>query len=465
MTRLLLDPYLCFGPGTEHQAQTLAAIAGHCGALGLSLCVEETSWDEAAVDPDVVRRRVALWRFEPLTRIPELPLPSKRDLAARFVPVRNEIDRADLKLLGGLHARRVDLLIADDGRLHRLASRAGLGSRVLTSADALAWLEALAGQARDLAIVEIEPRMALATPALERLLAEDCEPFDPYLATRIEAPGTRVLVANDAGRPVSLGVLTEGGAGPTLAAVATADGAQGHRATEPLVAAALAIARRQRMPLEALVAPHQDHLLLLLDALGFERNGRDRHGRELLRRPAEDVLARPSAGRDAWLWPLDAASHDRLMPELAGAGQTELFGSVPSSPSLGGPVRKQILCASADREPECGDLLYLFHAPPDRIRSATVTAAARVSVVTQAKNTEDLVALTAGRRGEPLPRLHERLDRGPVSVIDLHWLGRLARPLSVSALIEREVIAATPSKALRLPSAALQKLGTTPALA
>src|SRR5262245_62103544 len=93
--RILLDPYLAFGPGTEHQAQTLAAIAGHCAALGFALCVEQSSWDEAATDPDVVRRRVALWRFEPLLRIPDLPLPSRRDLATLFVPVRNEIDEAD----------------------------------------------------------------------------------------------------------------------------------------------------------------------------------------------------------------------------------------------------------------------------------------------------------------------------------------------------------------------------------
>ena len=58
--RLLLDPYLCFAPGTEHHAQALSAIARGAAALKLTLCVERKSWDEAATDPDVVRRRVAL---------------------------------------------------------------------------------------------------------------------------------------------------------------------------------------------------------------------------------------------------------------------------------------------------------------------------------------------------------------------------------------------------------------------
>jgi hypothetical protein len=464
--RILLDPYLCFAPGTEHHAQTLAAIARDSAALGLALCVEQKSWDEAATDPDVVRRRVALWRFEPLLKIPELPLPSPRDLAARFVPVRNDLDRDDLRLLGALHARIVELLIADDGRLHRLASRAGLGHRVLTPCDALAWLDALAGHARDFTVSEVEPRAALSNPALEAMLAEDCELFDPYLATRLEAAGTRVLVANDAGRPVALGVLTAEGPELTLAALAAADAARGSRALEPVVAAALTIARRQRLALRAHVPPHQDHALLLLDELGFERRGRDRHGREIFHHEIDELAARPAQGRDTWLLPLDAASHDRLVPELAGATQTELFQALPAPPTLGSPVRKQLLRPRAAREPDVGDLLLLFHQrSPDRIRSASITAAARISRVGHAATLGELLAQCAGHPGDSMMRLRDLLDAGPVSVLDLQWLGRLARPLSVSALIERQVLRSTPSIAVRIEPEALQRLAPELALA
>jgi len=457
--RLLLDPYLCFAPGTEHHAQTLAAIARDAAALGLSVCVEQKAWDEAATDPDVLRRRVALWRFEPLLKIPELPLPSNRDLAARFVPVRNEIDRADLRLLGALHARLVELLIADDGRLHRLASRAGLGNRVLTPCDALAWLEALAGQAREIAVVEVEPRAAMTNPALEAMLAADCEPFDPYLAERLAAAGTRVLVANDNGRPVALGVLTSEPEGPALAALATTDASRGHRTVEPVVAAALAIARRQRGALCAYVPPHEDHVLLLLDQLGFERSGRDRHGRSVFRHLLDELAARPGPDRQAWLLPLDAASHDRLVPELAGQTQPELFSATPVPHTLGSPVRKQLLRARAAREPEAGDLLLLFHArTPERIRSASVTAAARVVRVGHATTLGELLAQCAGYQGDSLARLRELLDQGPVTVLDLQWLGRLARPLSVSMLIERNVVSSAPESALPLSAQAFQRL-------
>jgi hypothetical protein len=464
--RLLLDPYLCFAPGSEHHAPTLAAIARDSAALGLALCVEQQSWDEATTDPDVLRRRVALWRFEPLLKIPDLPMPSPHDLAAHFVPARTEFDRADLRLLGALHARLVELLIADDGRLHRLASRAGLGNRVLTPCDALAWLEALAGQQREIAVVEVEPRAAAANPALEAMLAADCEPFDPYLTTRLEAAGTRVLVANDAGRPVALGVLTHDDGAIALAAIATTDASRGHRAVEPVVAAALTIARRQRKALDAFVPPHDDHVLLLLDLLSFERNGRDRHGREIFRHTPDELAARPAPGREAWIWPLDAASHDRLVPELAGQTQAELFGAAPVPHTLGSPVRKQLLCARAAREPEAGDLLLPFHTrAPDRIRSASIATAARVVRVSHAATLAELLAQCAGHQGDSLARLRELLDAGAVSVIDVQWLGRLSRPLSVSALIEREVIASTPTSAVRLGVQALQRLAPELALA
>ncbi|MGQ0429858.1 MAG: hypothetical protein ACT4UQ_08005 [Gammaproteobacteria bacterium] len=457
--RLLLDPYLCFAPGTEHHRSTLSEIARDAAALGLALCVEKKSWDEAATDPDVVRRQVPLGRFEPLLKIEELPLPSKRDLETRFMPARNDIDRADLRLLGALHARIVELLIADDGRLHRVASRAGLGQRVLTPSDALAWLEALAGEARELAVTEVEPRAALSNPTLESMLAEDCEPFDPYLASRLEAAGTRVLVANDNRKPVALGVITTEAPELTLAAIACADAARGSRAIEPVIAAALTFARRQRVGLRSLVPPHLDHVLLLLDLLGFERRGRDRHGRVIFHHGLDEAAARPGAGREAWLWPLDAASHDRLVPELAGATQSELFPSLPAPQTQGSPVRKQLLAGRASREPQPGDLLLLVHVrTPDRIRLASITAAARVVRTGHAATIGELLAQCAGQPCDSLARLRELVEAGSVSVFDLHWLGRLARPLPLSAMIELGVIGQASDVRTRLSAEALLRL-------
>lgn len=430
---------------------TLSAIAARSAALGLALCVEERSWTEASTDPDVLRRGVDLSRFEPLTRLADLPLPSARDLKARFMPARSELDKTDLRLLGALHSRRAELLVADDGRLHRLAKRAGLGARVVTPWDALAWLDSLAGRPRELLVAEVELSAALADPALARMLTEDCEPFDPYLTSRLEAAGSRMLVASEDGATVALGLLVPESGGLMLAALASAETARGHRALEPIVAAALTTARRLRIGLTALLPPHQDHALGLLDQLGFERRGRDLHGREIFCHALDDAAARPSTQEQAWLLPLDAASHDQLAPELAGATQTELFHADLSAQTLGSPIRKQLLRTTSSREPTNGDLLLLFHLrATDRIRSASITAAARVTRILQARNLQELLTLTAGRDGASMTRQRGMLDAGAVSVIDLHWLGRLARPIALSALIERGIIASAPAGALRL---------------
>ncbi|MBF8291980.1 MAG: hypothetical protein HW392_807 [Steroidobacteraceae bacterium] len=413
--RLLLDPYLCFGPGTEPIAPTIAAIAARSAALGLALCVEERSWTEAGSDPDVVRRGVDLSRFEPLTRIADLPLPSARDLKARFMPARSELDKTDLRLLGALHARRAELLVADDGRLHRLAKRAGLGARVITPWDTLAWLDSLAGRPRELIVAEAELPAVLADPAVARMLAEDCEPFDPYLTVRLEAAGSRMLVASEGGITIAIGLLVPEAGGLTLAALASADTARGHRALEPIVATALTTARRLRIALTALVPLHQDHALLLLDQLGFERRGRDRHGREIFCHALDDAAD--------------------------------------------SPIRNQLLRTSSAHEPADGNLLLFYHQhAADQIRSASITAAARITSVQQARNLPELLALTAGRDGASMTRQREMLDAGMVSVMDLRWLGRLARPLALSALIERGIIASTPAGALRLEPDALHRL-------
>ena len=75
-TRLLLDPYLCVGPGSEVHADTLFQVAQRCARLGIALCVERQAWQDAARDPDVRRRNVDLSRFEPLVRLDPLEVPT-----------------------------------------------------------------------------------------------------------------------------------------------------------------------------------------------------------------------------------------------------------------------------------------------------------------------------------------------------------------------------------------------------
>jgi GNAT superfamily N-acetyltransferase len=454
-TRLLLDPYLCVGPGSEIHADTLFAIAQQSAALGVALCVERQAWLEAASDPDVVRRRVDLSRFEPVVKLDPLPLPTARDAGALFVPARSETDVADLKLLGALHARVGDILIALDGRIHDLAARAGFSSRVLTPADALHWLERLGGGAETVVLREIDPRLAVTDGLLSDLVLHECEPFDPYLRDRLAAGRGRVLACFAGMEPLAIGVIDSRFADDHMEIVALAarEAARGSRVFEPIVAAALAVARRRGAAVEALLPPHDEVVLRLLEELGFTREGPDPHGRERLCRGAEPLVPRSGEDASAWVLPLDVRAHDLLLPELAGAPQAQLFavGAEARPQTLGSSLRKQVMLPAGPQQPQAGDLLLVLHGrTARRPASSSLTCVARVERVRQCDELKDLLALSAARPGHSLAEMRSRLALGPVLVVDAILLGRLERFLPLSWLKDQGVVASAPRTARKL---------------
>jgi len=469
-TRLLLDPYLCVGPGCEVHADTLFAVSQHCAGLGITLCVEHQAWLEAERDPDVVRRRVDLGRFEPVVKLGSLALPTGRDAAALLMTPRSETDVADLKLLGALHARQADHLLALDGRIHALAARAGLSSRVLTPADALHWLGTLAGSSSPVTLREIDPRSTTASAPLAELVSEECEPYDPYLRDRLEAGRGRVLVTCSEDRPLAIGVVEtapeEGRI--ELVALAAREEARGARAFEPILSAALAMARRRGRPLVALLPPHEEMALRLLHDLGFSHEGRDPHGRECWSHPADPVVPGLAGDAAAWLLPLDAPAHDLLLPEMSGAAQAQLFavGADSRPQTLGSSLRKQVILPGTVQSPSAGDLLMFFHArAPRRSASASVTGLARIERVQSCDTLQDVLATNASRPGYTLEEITSRLEAGPVTVLDLVLLGRLERFLPLARMKELDVTGSAPRGLKRLPQDAWQRMSAFLALA
>lgn len=451
--RLLLDPYLCVGPGCEAHAATLFAISQHCAQLGITLCVERQAWLEVERDPDVVRRRVDLSRFEPVVKLDPLGLPSERDAGALFVTPRSETDVADLKLLGALHARVAHLLLALDGRIHELAAEAGFQSRVLTPADARDWLETLQGKGRAQLLRELDPHTAIAPGALAELIRDECEPYDPYLRGRLGAGRGRVFGTFAGDQPLAFGVIESGGANSQLELVALAarDAARGSRVIEPIVSAALGMARRRGVPLVAFLPPHDEMVLRLLEDIGFRRGAADPHGRVRLLHPVEPPAPRLAEGGTAWILPLDAGAHDQLLPEMSGAAQAQLFavGADSRPQTLGSPVRKQLVLAAGSGSPAPGDLLMFFHGrAARRPGSASLTCVARVDRTQHCETLADVLALNAARPGYSLAELQSRLSAGPVAVIDASMLGRLERFVTLGRLKDLGIVGAAP-RALR----------------
>jgi len=469
-TRLLLDPYLCVGPGCGVHADTLFAVSQLCAALGITLCVERQAWLEAASDPDVVRRRVDLGRFEPVVKLDPLPLPDEHEAEVLFVKPRSETDIADLKLLGALHARRADHLLALDGRIHALAARAGLSARVLTPADALHWLETLAGSSSPVMLREVDPRSVLLSGPLAELVSEECEPYDPYLRSRLEAGRGRALVTFAEDQPLAIGVVEAGRAGEQmeLVALAAREAARGARAFEPILSAALAMARRRGLPLDALLPPHEEMALRLLEDLGFSRAGRDPHGRECWSRRTDPQVPLLADNAAPWLLALDTTAHDELLPEMSGAAQSQLFavGTDSRPQTLGSTVRKQVILPSPAQAPAAGDLLLFFHGRAQRRpASASVTSLARVEGARTCDALEDVLAVNASRPGYRLEEIEARLRAGPVMVLDLALLGRLERFLTLARMKDLGVLRSAPRGLNRLSREAWDRVSGFLALA
>lgn len=456
--RLLLDPFLCTGPGSALHTRTLFEIAQRCARLGISLCVERQAWQDALRDPDVRRRNVDLARFEPLVKLDPLPVPSPCGAAERFVPARSETDIVDLRLLGALHARTVQCLIALDGRLHRLAAGAGLAGRLLTPADALHWLATLEGSIPPVVVRELDPRAALGAPRLVALLERECEPYDPYLRDRLDAAKARVLAVLDDGEPVACGVLASGANGTSLelVALAVAEHACGRQVLDPIVAAALGIARTRNVPVEALLPRHDELAALWLEQAGFQPAGDDAHGRRRLRHEAAAWVSEPAPGARAWWLPLDAAAHDRLLPELAGAAQPRLFAVGGEAPmrTLASAPAKQLLLPAGRPLPVAGDLLLFFHGrTPHRPASASLTAVARVDRTTACTRLDEVLAVNAARPCATLAEIRAQFASGPLAALDVTMLGRLERMLSLPQLRQRGILSSAPRAPGPVPAA------------
>jgi GNAT superfamily N-acetyltransferase len=463
-TRLLLDPYLCVGPGSEAHAGTLFDISQHCAALGITLCVDGQAWSDAERDPDVLRRQVDLTRFEPIVRL-DIPAPAHEGGAWESLSLRahSETDVADLKLVGALRARQVQYLLALDGRVHALAARAGLASSVLTPADALDWLLTLGGSGRPVTLREVDPRSAIRPGPLRDLIDEECEPYDPYLRGRLAAGRGRTLVALADDEPLGLGVLQTGTRGDRLELVALAarETARGARVFEPILSAALGMARRRGLSLLVLMPPHEEVALRLLEHVGFQRAGADPAGREQWIHPVEPILPRPAAGSAAWVLPLDAAAHERLLPEMSGVSQAQLFEPQvdiqPQAP--GGRLRRQFILPAARPPPAPGDLVLFFHGrSPERSASASLTCLARVERALGCSLPEEVLAVNAPRPGYSLAAIRSLVADGPVVALDVAMLGRLERFLPLAWLRDLQVLESAPARLEPLPTDAWERI-------
>jgi len=457
--RLLLDVYACLGPVVDGLVPLLSKLVHGCAAAGVALCVDSAAWNEAAVDPDIRRRGIDLRSFAPLVQLPTLPVPSSRDLSSRFVPVRNETDAADLRLLGALHSRVADVLVTQDTRLRRLADRAGISARVLTIAEALRWTQSLQGRLCDLTVREVPPSSIVAEPQLDELLTHEFDAYDPYLRPAVSDNRGRALIVTENGSTIGFAILSPGTNGPQLEmqAIAVEPCSLGAIPLESLILASRTMARRRDSDLHILLPPYADFSCLLLEQLGFERRGQDRHGRV---RFVDSPESPPADAQCYWMLHLDPKAHATLLPEIGGLAQQQLFSGddcTAGSPAAG--VRRQITIPRQAREPGHGDVVFAMHGRADSLAaSRAVTAVLVVEQVIRCDNPTELMIANCRHGTLESREIPGLLSDGGATVLTLRMLGRLEHPVPFARLKQLGLVRSLPHALRRLEPTAVARL-------
>lgn len=454
-----MDTYACLGPGGTDLIPLLSRLVSGCDAAGITLCVDSAAWTEAEQDPDIRRRGVDLAVFAGAQRLNALSMPTSRDLSSRFVPARNEMDTADLRLLGALHARIADVLVTQDVRLRRLADRAGIGARVLTLAEALSWVRRLQGQPVQFRVREAQPSAVLADPLLDDLLAQECEVFDPYLRSTLAENRGRALIATDGDRSIGFAFLLPGAGGPQLEiqALAVESSSLGSLPLEAMILAARALARRRDSDLHVLLPPHTDFALLQLEQLGFERRGQDRHGRARL----VDCTTGPLADAHShWMMHLDPVAHATLLPEIGGLAQQQLFAAGDSrNDGLVSGVRRQIAVPRQAREPTRDDVVFAMHGRADSLAaSRAVTAVLIVEQVVRCDSAAELMVACCRHGTLQASDIPGLLANGGATVLTLRMVGRLEHPVPFARLRQLGLVRSLPQVLRRLERSAVARL-------
>jgi N-acetylglutamate synthase-like GNAT family acetyltransferase len=320
-------------------------------------------------------------------------------------------------------------------------------------------METLQGRQWRVTVTEAEPVRILEDPALDDLLAQECDGHDPYLRTTLAENRGRALLAEVDGGICGLAALQPAAAGPQLEVVALGvnPARLGALMIESLIAASRRVARRRDSELHVLLPPHADFTALVIEQLGFERRGADRHGRARF----VDVAVDGMSGIHAhWMLHLEPAAHAALLPEVGGLAQQHLFeggDATAGAHSLG--IRRQAALPRQSRDPVPGDLIFTMHGRADSLAaSRALTAVLAVEGVIHCDDPVDLKVTMARRGSLQAAEIPALLSGGSATVLTLRMLGRLEHPVPFARLKQVGLVRSLPHALRRLEPTAVARI-------
>jgi hypothetical protein len=491
--KLLLDTNIFIAledPGNVPPSVALLAQKSHLH--GLSLFVDEACTKDLERDPNERRRNSSLSR---LTKFPVLDGIAHRpdgDLLNKFGAINSPNDRCDVLMLDTVDLGVVDFLVSEDIGLHKRARNAGLGERVFTVREMLAWLQR-AFEPREFKLPFIETRKAhqidLADPIFISL-REDYGRFDDWFA-KCRSEHRNCWVVQIDGQLAGLVILKDETRQSTKPNISTdrvlkvctfkmKAEYQGEKFGEQLLKKILWYAQSNSYSYVYLTAfPKHEFLFSLLKLFGFAAtetlpNGELRIEKRLIPEAigialenesplARDLQVYPrfydGSAVSKFVMPIQGQFHTMLFPEIAEGPSLPLFPNIPTNlhsirgdRTPGNTIRKVYVCRSPTRTLRTGDvLLFYLSKYPSLVRSQTITTIGIVEDAQLAETIGELQRLVGRRSVYPNKDL-EAWDPNPASpvlVIDFLLIGHFQPSIEVERLTQLGVFANRPPQSIK----------------
>ncbi len=390
-TNILISAEPTSPDDVEPVTQLVATLLGELNRGNHAHWIHPESVREVSGDKDAARRTTRLVLVAKYPQLKHPPSMSARLVDTFGAPAQGSHNEVDLLLLSAVDADAVDYLVTEDDRLHRRARRAGLASRALNVADALATIRAL------FPAVPVPPPHVSATvahtlhddPILDTLRA-DYPDFDAWLS-KCKREQRLTWLIDRQGHYAGLCIVKDEtppvpgfrGKSAKICTFKVSDKFRGYRYGELLLKAVFTYFVQNGYAATFVdVLPKHENLISLFEDFGFGAVATKARGElvmlkrfvpvptETPLRPLEfNILYGPHAVRVAdaqvFVIPIQPRFNQLLFPEAE--QQLQLKSEVhPFANSM----RKAYLCNSVIRKIGPGDLLLFYCSAPTQAVTA-----------------------------------------------------------------------------------------------
>ncbi|TXR50498.1 GNAT family N-acetyltransferase [Phyllobacterium endophyticum] len=467
-----------------------ADLLRRCHENGIKVFVHEASIEDINRDANEARKKATLSKLNKFPQLKKIPSPSLDDLKARYGELPKSNDVVDAKLLHAVSITAADFLITEDDGLHRRARKALLADRVMTVADALAWLKqsfepdtVFLPAVEEVKAHEIE----FKDPIFEGLRSDYGAYFDKWTAKCINEHRdcwiikdgdalAAVVIRKDETR-AEAGITKPGEKILKICTLKVSEDHRGQKLGEQLLKQIFWHAQRNGYDVMYLTAKaKQVSLIRLLEEYGFEQTGDQADGDGVFEKVVGKGKVTLAAGETAigvarknyprfydgpkankFVIPIRPVYHAKLFPEVEMLPQNVATtpGAIP-----GNTIRKVYICHSRNATIGAGDVIFFYQTKkPGSPRSQSMTSIGIVENVRHTQDVNEVRRWTAKRSVFSDAELTSWVSgSSPLKVIDFLLIGHIVPPLPLGALTSNSVLSSWPQSITRISEQSYRRL-------